>query len=327
MTSVLITGANGFIGRCLSEEARQRGFQVASMGRRSAPGIAVVHDLCQPIEHISVPDWVFHLAGGYAGADLRALQSHDVVIARNLLDWGAANRVRNWVFASAAEVYGAVPGLASEETVTRPVIPYGAVKLDVEHLFADFAARFPGSRVVVLRIGEVYGANGRLVQELEARFRRGFCPWFGNGMVPLSFVHVKDVAQAFIDAAHCAQTGFSIYNIADDEPTTWREFLQFMSTLLGTRGPVFLPLPLAHVYATAAILLAKASGASPIVTQNIVRLLTTPKKVSNLKAKSHLGLNLRYRDYRAGLKQTLCDLADGTHKEDYIGIPHHAQNG
>lgn len=325
MTSVLLTGANGFIGRYVSDAARQRGFQVATMGRRPDPGIAVVHELCKPIEHISVPDWVFHLAGGYAGANLRELQSHDVVMARNLLGWGGANRVRNWVFASAAEVYGAVTGLASEDTATRPVIPYGAVKLEVEHLFADFAARLPDSRVVVLRIGEVYGANGRLVQELQARFRRSFCPWLGNGMVPLSFVHVKDVAQAFINAADSAQIGFSIYNIADDEPTTWRGFLQFMSTLLGARGPVFLPLPLARVYATASFLLAKASGASPIVTHNIVRLLTTPKKISNVKAKSNLGLNLRYRNYRTGLTEILS--TGGTHTEDYIGIPHHAQNG
>ena len=315
------------MGRCVAEAAVLHGFEVTTLGRRQVPGIMIVHDLRTPMGHIPATEWVFHLAGGYAGAGLRELESDDLAIARHVLDWGVARGVKNWVFASAAEVYGAISDIASEDAPTCPVIPYGSVKLKIEHLFASFAARVSSCRVVVLRIGEVYGANGRLIQELRARFIRGFCPWFGPGAIPLSFVHVDDVAHAFIDAARAAQSGLSVYNVADDEPTTWREFLRFMSNLLGAKDPLFLPLPLARWYAAGSMLFAKATGRSPIVTQHVVRLLTTPKAISNLRAKKDLGLKLRYPNYRAGLEQVLGCLADRILKEGFSGLPHHSQNG
>jgi NAD dependent epimerase/dehydratase family len=70
------------------------------------------------LQDLSSVDWIFHLAGAYAG------------------DWGLKASVKNWVFASAAEVYGEVEGIASEEAPTRPVIPYGRIKLEVERLLA-----------------------------------------------------------------------------------------------------------------------------------------------------------------------------------------------
>jgi nucleoside-diphosphate-sugar epimerase len=265
----------------------------------------MARDLRFPLGDLPVTDWVFHLAGGYAGASLRELQATDLVIGRNLLDWGRANSVRNWVFASAAEVYGAQDGVASEDAPTGPVIPYGEVKLALEAAFAAFAAEVPGSRVVILRIAEVYGPEGRLVRELGARLASGFCPWFGSGSVPLSFVHVEDVARAFLGAAGHAKQGLAVCNVADDQPTTWREFLAEMSTRLGTRPAVFLPPALGRLYASGSSLWARALGRTPVVTRYVIRLITTPKVLSNQRMKSALSVELRYPGYQTGLKDSL----------------------
>jgi nucleoside-diphosphate-sugar epimerase len=293
MTSVLVTGATGFIGRHVVAVARSAGYEV----RRG--------DLRSPIGDLPAADWVFHLAGGYAGASLRDLLASDLAIGRDLLDWGRARSVRNWVFASAAEVYGAVDGVASEDAPTRPVIPYGDVKLALEAAFAASAAEFDGSRVVILRIGEVYGPDGRLIRELRSRLASGFCPWSGSGSVPLSFVHVEDVARAFLGAASHAKQGLTVCNVADDQPTTWREFLAEMSTRLGTRPAVFLPSALGRLYASASSLRARALGRPPVVTRHVVRLITTPKVMTNLRLKRELEVELRYPDCRAGLEDTL----------------------
>jgi len=67
VTSILVTGAGGMIGAHVAAQAQQAGCDVTRLVRRPAPG-AVVCDLTRPPRRMRPHDWVFHLAGGYAGA-------------------------------------------------------------------------------------------------------------------------------------------------------------------------------------------------------------------------------------------------------------------
>jgi nucleoside-diphosphate-sugar epimerase len=304
MSTILLTGAAGFIGRRVWEMAEGSGHQVLGITRRPVEGRAtIIHDLRREFPSLPKADWVFHLAGEYAGADTETLRQADIVMAWRLIDWGRRAGIRNWVFASAAEVYGRCERPATEESPTDPVIPYGRAKLAIERMFQRMSREVPDGRVVILRIGEVYGRQGTLIEELMQRFRSGFCPWFGRGDVPVSFVHVDDVARAFCAAARTAPQGFSVWNVADDEPTTWREFLGFLADLLGTRSQVGLPLPLARLYAAASTAADRVRGRAPTVTQSIVTLLTTPKPQSNRKSRVELGVEYQFPEYRNGLRQ------------------------
>ncbi len=295
MASALVTGAAGFIGRHVARAAEAAGFEVRPLTRGTV-------DLCHPLDALPPSDWVFHLAGGYAGLGWSTLQAQDVAIARNLLDWAEAEGVRNWVVASAAEVYGEISGAADEEHPTSPVIPYGRAKLEVERLFKEYAARTPRARVVLLRIGEVYGPKCKLLAELGRRLKSGFCPWPGSGRVPLSFVHVEDVARVFTVAAMCAGTGVSIWNVADDAPATWRDFTEHFAALERAHPPHHLPVILARAYA----------AGSSLVTRHAVRLLLTPKVLDTARLKAQLGVEFQFPDWRTGLEHALS---------------HHAENG
>jgi nucleoside-diphosphate-sugar epimerase len=305
MTSVLVTGAGGFIGRRVVSTAVDEGFDVIPVARRPLPGKSVTLDLTGSVDRLPAAGAVFHLAGGYAGASLKSLRDGDLRITQNLIDWGMRSGVRTWVFASAAEVYGSCAQPVTEDAPTTPVIPYGRVKLEIEREFAMLAEQLPAGRVAVLRIGEVYGREGTLVDEMTERFLKRLCPWFGNGRVPASFVHVDDVARAFIVAAQNLDTGFHVINVADERPTEWREFLEHFASLLGTRGPIGLPLPVSFSYATASAVLDRLHRRRPTVTRNIVKLLTTAKPMSNAKLRTELGLDLLYPDYRSGLRQAI----------------------
>jgi nucleoside-diphosphate-sugar epimerase len=303
MSSVLVTGAGGFIGRSVVARAEQAGFDVISVGRRPLPGRSVVLDLTQPLSSLPAVDVIFHLAGHYAGADRDAFEQTDLAIARNLVDWGETTGVRCWVFASAAEVYGPCKEPASEEAPVNPRIPYGRAKLVIEGWLADLAGRVPRSRVVALRIGEVYGRNGKLIEELTARMRKGFCPWFGDARVPVSFVHVEDVARSFCAAAHLRAPGYTVVNVADDQPVFWRAFLERVAEGLGARAPVHLPLALGSLYSALSTTHDRMRRKAPIVTRHLIELLTTAKPMSNARLRTKLGLDLLYPDYRSGLDE------------------------
>jgi nucleoside-diphosphate-sugar epimerase len=308
VTSVLVTGAGGFIGRRVVFAASRAGHYVTAIVRKpnpsNVPGV-IQRDLRLPLDNLQPADWIFHLAGAYAGAGDRELEHADLKMANNVIDWGLQAGIKNWIFASAAEVYGDVHGVACEEAPTEPVIPYGRIKLLAERLLIEKLKDVSNCRVVVLRIGEVYGSESRLITELTARLKRGFCPWPATGDVPLSFVHVDDVAQAFLCVVQSAPAGISIYNLADDVPATWLDFLVRVARLLGARPPVFLPEMLVHLYAACGTLACRATGREPVLTRHAVRLITTPKALSNSRLKRELGFQPRYPSYSEGLEEAL----------------------
>ncbi len=312
MASVLVTGAGGLIGRRVVCAANRAGHGITALVRKPCPGVVcsvIQHDLTLPLGNLPPVDWVFHLAGAYAGAGDEELRRADWKMANNILDWGLRAGIKNWVFASAAEVYGEVHGIAGEEAPPQPVIPYGHSKLMVERLFKEKFKDISNCRVVIFRIGEVYGSEARLIGELARRLKGGFCPWPGTGRVPVSFVHVDDVAQAFLCAARNAPTGISVYNVADDLPVTWEVFLRHTAQICGARPPVFLPKALVSLYAACSTLARRATGREPILTRHAMRLLTTPKALSNVRAKRELGYQPRYPSYSEGLKEALRGLS------------------
>ena len=300
---VLITGAGGFIGRSVVKKARDAGWGVIAVARRdggeplpgrhcasgTAAGLiesatrstcadgetARIHDLRRPIEDWPTPDAVIHLAGGYAGASWRELEAADIRIAQNLITWGRGAGVRRWVFASAAEVYGSIVGEASEDWPCQPVIPYGAAKLEVERMLQ--AAGFP--ELTICRLGEVYGRQGRILDEIPGRLRSGFCPWPGDGRIKISFLHVDDAAEALVRAcaASTTQGRCEIYNVGDEVPATWREFLDGIAGALGTRKAAFLPYAVARGYARFEWWTRRLLRRPGSVTPWVLRLLTTPK--------------------------------------------------
>jgi nucleoside-diphosphate-sugar epimerase len=298
---VLVTGAGGFIGRSVVRKARSRGWKVTGVARRPSSEANLIADLREPIRDWEVPDAVIHLAGGYAGLGMKELADSDLVIARNLLDWGKKEGVRKWVFASAAEVYGDIDGVADENYACNPVIPYGKIKLQVEGLFHD--AGLP--ELMVCRVGEVYGSEGRILHELGGKLRAGFCPWSGNGKVKISFVHVDDVAEALLLACEHAKRGFNVYNVGDNEPATWRGFLEEIAAELHVRGPYYLPKFAAYFYAWSASWTDRLNHKPPNVTPQVLRLLTTPKIMSSKRLHDELGFTPQYPNIYAGLKEVL----------------------
>jgi nucleoside-diphosphate-sugar epimerase len=298
---VLVTGAGGFIGRSVVRKARSRGWRVTGVARRPTAEGNLIADLRSPIHNWEVPDAVIHLAGGYAGDRMKELAGTDLIIASNLLEWGEKEGVPRWVFASAAEVYGDIEGEADENYPCHPVMPYGKIKLHIEGMFRD--AGLP--EVMICRIGEVYGSDGRILHELAGKLRGGFCPWAGDGNVRISFIHVEDVAEALVLTCERAKPGFNVYNAGDSEPATWRQFLQEIAARLQVRGPYYLPKVAAYSYAWSTSWTDRLLGRPANVTPQVLRLLVTPKVLSSKHLHQQLGFVPKYPSIYGGLKEAM----------------------
>lgn len=165
---VLITGANGFVGRALSArllaEGALHGNRIERLsvldldfgGTPPVEGILRRHagDLADPawlnsILANSSLDAVFHLAsipGGSAEANYALARRVNLDATIELLERGQAQVAAGgfapvFVFASSIAVFGAMPPVMTEDALPRPAMTYGAQKLVGEILIDDFSRR------------------------------------------------------------------------------------------------------------------------------------------------------------------------------------------
>jgi len=144
------------------------------------------------------------------------------------------------VFASTGgALYGDdVPLPTPEEVPARPLAPYGASKLAAEAYVATWG-RLHGIANVVLRLGNVYGprqsphGEAGVVAIFSARLRSAEQPIvYGEGSPTRDYIHVSDVARAFLVAAEGGRAG--TYNVGWGAETSVTELLDILQRIAGT---------------------------------------------------------------------------------------------
>jgi nucleoside-diphosphate-sugar epimerase len=135
---------------------------------------------------------------------------------------------------------------------------------------------------VALRYGLFYGEDSftRMIVNL-VRKRRLPVPSSGGGFAGL--IQLDDAAAATVAALEKAGAG-QAYNIVDDEPVRWADYLDAIAARLGVRRPIRVP-----TWVVRAI---------PYVGL----LMTSSFRVSNAKAKRELGWSPTVATYREGVR-------------------------
>jgi UDP-glucose 4-epimerase len=146
---------------------------------------------------------------------------------RALLEAAAYADIKHFVFSSTAAVYGMpASGVASEETPTAPVNPYGTSKLMSEWMLRDLSAA-TSLRYVALRNFNAAGSDceGRIGQSTRAATllvkaaveaavgKRKFVSVYGtdypttDGTGVRDYIHVEDLATAHLNALDYLRAG------------------------------------------------------------------------------------------------------------------------
>lgn len=175
MASVLVTGGAGYIGSHACKRLAAAGHTPICLdnyatGWRDAArfGPAIEGDLLNPEDLAAAfaqarPDAVMHFAAlslvGESVSDPGRYWRNNVTGSLNLLEAMRAAGVGALVFSSTAAVYGEPDvALIPEDAPKAPTNPYGATKLAVERMIADFGVAH-GLRATVFRYFNVAGAD------------------------------------------------------------------------------------------------------------------------------------------------------------------------
>jgi nucleoside-diphosphate-sugar epimerase len=287
---MLVTGANGFLGRAVCAELVARGHPVAALIRRPGsepPGTAAVAgDLTDAASvraavRSAAPDCVLHLAAEIGTQrNSRKINEVNVHGMRRLVDACEAAGARRLVFASTVVTGDAHGAMLTEDTPLPVQTAYGHSKQEGERILRE--STLDG---IVIRPGHIYGPGGWYAGEVIARLRQpGRFVVVGDGANLWDVVHVEDVANAFVDAAEKASPG-TTFHCADDHAVTQYEFVARTARALGVGAPRRSPVWAARL----------VTGSGPATT--VVRSART----SNAKLKRELGWAPRYPTIETGI--------------------------
>lgn len=136
----------------------------------------------------------------------------------------------------------------------------------------------------IFRLAGIYGPGRNLLQ----RVRQGTAKRIDQPGLMFNRVHVEDVVQVLRASMNHPHPG-AIYNVSDDVPSSPAEAMAFACDLLRVEVPPLIALEDVEL---------SKMGRSFYLTN---------KRVRNHKIKQELGVQLRYSDYKAGLKALLVD--------------------
>lgn len=240
---VLVTGAFGFLGTAVVRRLAMAGHTAVAMTSRAegdllpmtAAAEVVYGDVRDPSAMkriVTGVDAVCHLAAltrvresferPQEYLDVNATGTRTIVSA--LRDEAArSGKAPRILQASTAAVYGTpVRQPIDEDTAPAPTSPYGESKLAADRAILDGAGS--DLRAVVFRIFNIAGAVAGRTDEDQTRIipkalavARGSAPQLeinGDGTAVRDFVHVDDLARAFVTAADHPLTGDSaVFNV------------------------------------------------------------------------------------------------------------------
>ena len=287
---VLITGASGFVGYHVVEEALNKGLEVFAAVRKSSdishlkdfnihftyPNFGEIKSLVEDFSKNRY-DYIIHLAGltkaitevEYNEVNAQYVQN----IANAIIESGIA--IKKLVLMSSLAAIGplnTLNNLITENKSPNPVTTYGKSKLLGETLLQNFTQL----DYTILRPTAVYGPRDKDMFIFFKQIAKGYELYIGKKEQNLSFIYVKDLAMASIKALNAPEK--SIYLLTDGFTYNREDLAKQTKELLEIKTrTINIPLPIIKI-------IAGILGLYGSITNKASAL--NPEKINELVAKN-----------------------------------------
>lgn len=335
MTTVLVTGATGFVGsHVLEAMARHPEVKVIAACRdrhRLIHGFqgevreGDLRDADYRSRVLDGVDVVCHAAAWTSAWNHRE-NSERLFLQPSLalLDEATAAGVGRFVFlssTSAAAPHGAGDTLARGNIEHLRLWPHMQNVVRIEEYMRSRAGH--GTTMVILRAGLFAGRRYGLglLPLLIPRLKTHLVPWVAGGRTSMPIVAGPDLGAAFALAATARDIAdFDAFFIVGPSVPTAREVIAFLHEEFGFPAPHFsVPFPMAYAFARLMEWLDPLVPWEPLVTRSIVHLLEETRP-SNTKAERVLG----YRptiDWHEAVRVQLEEMAVRQHRPMRMHVP------
>jgi nucleoside-diphosphate-sugar epimerase len=304
---VLVAGASGAVGRPVTRQLVDAGHEVWAMtrspgkqaelerlGARAVVADALDERAVRGAVEQARPEAIVHQltalprTGPTRLRHMRATNELRTAGTDNLIAAARAAGVRRMVGQSIVFIYGYEDHGEEPITEDSPPASGGRFEEGLESLryMEGRLLGTEGLEGIALRYGVFYSAHSDTVEYMRRMVRRRMMalPGGGHGICP--FIHLDDAASATARALEAGRPG-EAYNVVDDEPVEWADFLGELARQEGARPPRSVPLWLARL-------------ALPYAAYFMGRVRIV---ASNRKARAELGWAPRYPGYRDGLRE------------------------
>lgn len=249
--TVLITGGTGTIGRRLTQLLQQKGYQISLLSRSAKPvqGARIYQwDIKKghiDPQAIMTADHIVHLAGaGIADERWTDARKDEILASRTqsteLLAQALAknpHKVKSFVASSAIGYYGGDTGDRPLTETSEGGSDFLAQVTRAWERSEDQVAAL-GIRTVKLRTGVVLTMEGGALPKLAQPIRLGAGGPVGSGQQYISWIHIDDLCQMYIQALS-DESWQGVYNAVAPTPVTNETLTRSIAAVL--HRPILVP--------------------------------------------------------------------------------------
>jgi UDP-glucose 4-epimerase len=251
----LVTGCAGFIGSHLVDKLLEQGYEVIGIDcftdyyqreiKEANISTALKNNNFKLIEgdilnmdKFPDVDYVFHQAAQAGvraswGKSFEIYTRNNIEATQKLLEFYKDFAIKKFVYASSSSVYGDAELPMKEDSLLKPVSPYGVTKLAGENLCYLYWKNY-GVPTVSLRYFTVYGPRQRpdmgIHKFVKAIFKGDEITVFGDGTQSRDFTFVDDAVEANILAAESNIVG-ETFNIGGGSRISVNDLIKIMEDI------------------------------------------------------------------------------------------------
>lgn len=290
MKKILITGASGFVGSHLVDEALRRDLDVYAGIRKSSSRTFLQDERINFVElnfedkdQMAILmkrkqfDYVIHNAGLVAAPKLSDYMRVNYDYTKNFVDaiHASGELPEKFTYISSAASYGPVASkdltdFLKEEDPQRPINTYGEAKLASER----YLAAHPDLPYVIIRPTGVYGPRDKDFLTFFKMISNHLEGYIGFRRQHLAFVYVKDLVRVVLDATTSTDVSRKGYFISDGRYYAQWDLGQITKRILGKKtARIHVPVTLVRGVAWVLEQVGKATGNYPALNLEKVRIL------------------------------------------------------